>query len=39
MSIFVVLKETRLLTLKTLHYGHSFTVFKHRKTKTRVYQS
>lgn len=28
MSIFVVLEEMRLLTFKTLHYGHSFTVFK-----------
>lgn len=26
MSIFVVLKETILLTLKILHYGHSFTI-------------
>lgn len=29
MSIFVVLKETRLLTLKHYDYGHSFTVFEH----------
>lgn len=37
MSIFALLKVTILLTLKTLHYGHSFTVFKHKKTETRVY--
>nr|DAE74038.1 MAG TPA: hypothetical protein [Microviridae sp.] len=29
MSIFVVLKGTRLLTLKHYNYGHSFAVFKH----------
>lgn len=39
MSIFVVLKETRLLTLKHYNYGHSFTVFEYRETETRVYQS
>ena len=37
MFIFVVLKETRLLTLKHYNYGHSFTVFKHWKAETRVY--
>lgn len=37
MSIFVVLNEIRLLTLKHCNYGHSFTVFKHRETETRVY--
>lgn len=37
MSIFVVLKETRLLTLKHYDYGHSFTVSKHREAETRVY--
>lgn len=37
MSIFVVLKVTILLTLKTLHYGHSFAVFEHREAETRVY--
>jgi len=29
MSIFVVLKVTKLLTFKHYNYGHSFTVFEH----------
>nr|DAP85983.1 MAG TPA: hypothetical protein [Microviridae sp.] len=31
MSIFVVLKEIRLLTFKHYNYGHSFTITKRQE--------
>nr|DAT67149.1 MAG TPA: hypothetical protein [Microviridae sp.] len=37
MSIFVVLKETRLLTFKHYNYGHSFTITKREKTQVNLW--